>query len=344
MKNNRILLLTIFILLLLLSGCGNAVADSGHFPAGGYALLEKADTGKTVFVKKKQPKKEVQEYVVAEIAESTLPPEIIPANFLEEAYEVDGFESYDEILSKLGDGNGYAYLKLEGSDEVLMAVAEKLYEIDGGFIVATGCSIYAKKDGKAECIGNVECNDDIYPVRVKDGLLYNAGEDQINSFFLTEDGYGLMTKDTITRIRNDDGGYDYKGILREDNTFGSKVQMLQGDAYEIFDKRFAEYLSAPILNFTVIGDVVIEYKTDESLAIEDEMAADGYYRDGEEESEEETESEETETENSEAESTENDASAGENTEGENAEGENADGESAERENAEGENSEDDRER
>lgn len=330
MKRFLFLLTMLLVLLGTVSGCGNAVADSGRFPAGGYTLIKKDEAQQEkILIRRKRLKKQAEQYEIAEAGETNLEPEIIPANFLEEAYEVDGFASYDEILAKLSPGNGYAYLKLMGSDEVLMAVAEHLYETDEEFIVATSCSIYSKKNDKAECIGNITGPDEIYPIRVKDGIIYDAGDDHVESFFLTEDGYGLMTKDTISRSRNDDGVYDYMGILREDNTFGSEVTMIEGDALESFNELFDEYLSAQILNFTVVGGVVIEHRSDDREAIEDEMAADGYYI---EEDQFYEESEETEGEYSEEESSEDMNSEMENADSENADSENPDSVVADEEN------------
>lgn len=81
------------------------------------------------------------------------------------------YGSYDEIISGLPEGAGYAYIKLNGYEGDILAVCSATYEDEG-----TNCSIdatlYAENNGKAELLASVQTGGTAYPVTVEDGILY----------------------------------------------------------------------------------------------------------------------------------------------------------------------------
>ena len=107
--------------------------------------------------------------------------DFIPSSFVETNAGTDQFKSYDDIISNLKKGEGYAYIKVKGYDGDLLAITETVnakHSID--------VAIYGMKDGMAKCFGCAIGEEDKYPVAVGDGIVYVCSTDASYVVFLRE--------------------------------------------------------------------------------------------------------------------------------------------------------------
>lgn len=175
--------------------------------------------------------------------------EFMPSDFLQEREHKESFESEEEIISALQEGEGYTHLKLTGSDAEVLGITEAVAEEDGK-ITARDIAIYVNRDGKYSNAGNAFSAEDGDAIRYADGTLILLGEDSYESHFLTSDGDGLMVKDYIYRD-DSDGTETYGGFLREANDFDHDEDVPE-DGKDIFDSLMKEGEKAPYLEFTVV--------------------------------------------------------------------------------------------
>lgn len=175
--------------------------------------------------------------------------EFMPSDFLQEREHKESFESEEEVISALQEGEGYTHLKLTGSDAEVLGITEAVAEEDGK-ITARDIAIYVNRDGKYSNAGNAFSAEDGDAIRYADGILILLGEDSYESHFLTSDGDGLMVKDYIYRD-DSDGTETYGGFLREANDFDHDEDVPE-DGKDIFDSLMKEGEKAPYLEFTVV--------------------------------------------------------------------------------------------
>ena len=171
------------------------------------------------------------------------PYENVPEDFLQEQSGKTSFETYDEVIAALNKGQGYAYIKLAGSDEEVLAVTDLVFEADHS---ACEASLYGKIDGKVKGLGLVNGNGSAYPLRLDEGILYGGDNHSYFTYFLSPDG-ALMYKDSIEDGVNY-GSDEFSGFTREDNSFDS-ADFTGGQ--EEFDKLLAEREKKPLIEFTV---------------------------------------------------------------------------------------------
>ncbi len=153
------------------------------------------------------------------------------------------FQDYDDVISCLHSGQGYTKIKLVGSDEEILALAE---ELDAS--AASGeVLLYTMKDGAAYQLGYVMGEGN--PVRYGNGLLYGGNEELYQASFLTPDGAGIMMKASVYAVTND-GATVYSGFLREKNDFDDTQDFTGGK--EEFETLLKEMNSQPILTFTAM--------------------------------------------------------------------------------------------
>jgi hypothetical protein len=159
------------------------------------------------------------------------------------------FKDYDEIISCLKDGQGYAYIKLYGSDKDFLAVAETVFEADNS---APDRSLYGMRDGKPVFMGVMTGNGSAYPVRLSDdGIIYCGDNHRYDTYFLGPDGNGIMQKDYVDDGVNEGTG-KFVGFLRKSNDYDHDEEFKGGQ--EEFDALISERESVPIIVFTRVGD------------------------------------------------------------------------------------------
>ena len=167
-------------------------------------------------------------------------------DFVQEQSGKTSFDSYDDVIAALTSGQGYAYIKLMGSDEEILAVTDLVFEADKS---AYEVSIYGKLNGEVKQLGTVTGNGSSYPLRLADGVLYAGGNHSYETYFLAEDTGALMMKDYITD-GVDAGSNEFSGFTRETNSFDSDSDFTGGQ--EEFDKLLSEREEKPVIEFTVV--------------------------------------------------------------------------------------------
>lgn len=269
MKKMQIALFALLIYIACFTvGCGNAVADAAGWPKDlfTYDNAEDGDTADQLIKKRRQKKEEEQEIPVEELNIDTealekervekMLAQLEPSNFLEYEYEIAYFESFADIIDKLHPCNGFAYADIYGRDEASLIISESTYETEEGEVCATEGYIYIMRENKAICIGAVTSYDNTYPIRIEDGVLYEAGDDQVGAYYISDDGYGLMLKENYSMIMHDDGNVGYMGFSRETNSLEEATEIIESDDDEAFLELFGKYQAASLLKFTPKDGVV----------------------------------------------------------------------------------------
>ena len=172
--------------------------------------------------------------------------EEMPADFLQQQSGKTSFATYDDVIAELKSGQGYAYLKLVGSDEEVLAVTDLVFEADHS---AYEASIYGKLNGNVTQLSVVSGNGSSYPLRLEDGILYCGDNHTYETYFLAEDSGALMQKDYISD-GVDFGTNEFSGFTREKNTFEDVTDYTGGQ--EEFDKLIEERENKPIVEFTIV--------------------------------------------------------------------------------------------
>ena len=168
-----------------------------------------------------------------------------PSDFLQEQSGKTEFKDYDEIISLLKSGQGYAYLKLKGSDDDILAITEKV-EDDG---TAPTASVYGKFEGKLQELTNVGGYDADHPLRLADGILYAGDDDNYESYFISKEYGSLMMKDYVMR-GEDEGKVEYTGFLRVTNDFDHDKNFIGGE--KEFEEMVMDRDTKPAIEFTKI--------------------------------------------------------------------------------------------
>ncbi len=176
--------------------------------------------------------------------------EFMPSSFVEEKAGKGTFASYEELISLLESGQGYAYLELTGYDGKILAIAQNLYDDQEGHNASMEAYLYTEKNGEVTNAGNAFSNGTAYPIRFGGGLLYACGSHTYESNFISGETGGLMVKDYVSEDFDENGTATYTGFLRESNTFESDQDFTGGEAE--FQALFDNYLKQEVLNFTKV--------------------------------------------------------------------------------------------
>ena len=176
----------------------------------------------------------------------------MPSDFLQEREQKDCFESFDEIISLLQPGEAYAIIQMKDAKGDLLVITDGTYEDGKGNMVAMNGYVYGKTDRGITNIGNVFSSDKAYPLACDGEVLYTAGTQEYCSYFMMEDGTGLMVEDYIWES-TEDGKTSYVGFLRSEKSFDEacETQVEENDA-ESFRQRMDVYASKPVIQFIVV--------------------------------------------------------------------------------------------
>ncbi len=178
----------------------------------------------------------------------------IPSTFVEANSGKDSFESYDELISLLNKGEGYAYIKLKGYEGELLAVTDNILEDEQGNKITDSASIYGDTGEKVVNFGNVFGNGKEYPVRCDGELIYCAGEGMYESDFVTGSGDGIMVKDYIAESTDENGEIAYFGFLRDTNSFDEEKELPEDkeEAQKLYEKYIKDYYEKEALIINVV--------------------------------------------------------------------------------------------
>ncbi len=169
-------------------------------------------------------------------------------DFLQEQTGISTFKDYDDVISYLSSGEGYAYVKLDGYDDDILLITDMVFSADNS---SSQASVYALGDNGAVNIGTVFGNGSGYPLRYSDGIIYGGDNHTYESYFLSNNTgiLGIMLKDYVTDGIND-GSTEYSGFLRETNDFDHDKDFTGGE--EEFNALLEARENAPIIEFTIV--------------------------------------------------------------------------------------------
>lgn len=177
----------------------------------------------------------------------------MPGSFVEEAAGKNNFESFDELLSFLKKGQGYAYIEIEGFDGKLLAVTDATYDDTEGHQAAMDVTFYGEYDGQICFIGNAFSSGTAYPVRCDGKAIYSAGNHEFQSEIMGEDGRALIVKEYMHVDYDENGKASYSGFIREDNSYESQpVPEDPAEAEKLFGSLFEGLEDKPVIDFTVV--------------------------------------------------------------------------------------------
>lgn len=171
---------------------------------------------------------------------------IAPSDFVEEAAGKTRFESYDELISYLKPGQGYAYVKLFGSDEDLLFITDEPYDNGDGKMVAITADIHGFRNGAVEYYTVEQSLGTANPLAVADGVLYSGGHHEVNGDFVVPDGDAIMMKFTASEENG-----EYTGFFRTTNSFEESVST-EITTKEQYDELYDQFLAAEPIEFTIV--------------------------------------------------------------------------------------------
>ncbi|MCR4923997.1 MAG: hypothetical protein K5931_08345 [Lachnospiraceae bacterium] len=193
--------------------------------------------------------KDLDGFDILAVAESMFPAEEEvdgPSDFLQEQAGVTEFKDYDEIISYLQPGQGYAILDVMGSDEKVLLVTDLVFEADKS---AYDASVYIMTEGKPMQSSNVTGNGSSFPLRIdEEGIIYGGDNHNYETYVVSNVG-SLMLKDYIYD-GIETGTEEYGGYTRPGNDFDHDEEFKGGK--EEFEELLQKREGLPIIEFTVI--------------------------------------------------------------------------------------------
>ena len=183
----------------------------------------------------------------------------IPSNAMEEAVGRDEFESYDDVISCLSPGMGYAYIDVlgaEGKKENMLIIATQLYDNLDGNMVTIEAYPYIIDGDRVTCGSVITSNGTAYPIAVSDdGILYGGGNHDVQASCLNEDASlrGIMCMASISELFDEDANVSYSGFVRTKNNFDEENETWFDGTDDAYYKEYTDkFRKANIINFTVV--------------------------------------------------------------------------------------------
>lgn len=180
--------------------------------------------------------------------------EFIPNGFIEEKLQKNEFESFDEVISYLEKGQAYAYVDVLGSDNQVLLVTEGTYDnMDGNDAVAMDAYVYLQDEKGVSCGSMISSYGTAYPIALKDGLLFTAGNHNVEIDCISQDTNAVMVKEYISEDFDENGTAHYSGFVRNTNKVSEDGREIDdADSENDFHRLMQEYADAKIVQFTVV--------------------------------------------------------------------------------------------
>ena len=234
MKKRLCLVISVAMCVGLLTACGSGAEDDAAVMGISRLPLEEAKTQETATVA------DTDEYVEDDSFGYG------PCDFLQQQSGIYEFDSFDDVISHLTEGQGYAYVKLSGEDDELLAITDLVFLADNS---ASEASIYGMRDGKVINIGNVFGNGSAFPLRYQDGIIYGGDNHRYETYFISDEWQSLMMKDYISDGVTEGSG-QFVGFTRETCKYEDTVDFAGGQ--EEFDALMQDREQKPVIEFTII--------------------------------------------------------------------------------------------
>lgn len=181
--------------------------------------------------------------------------EFIPSNELESTLGRDTFESYEELISLLPSGTGYAYADVLGADEPVLLVAGGCYDNGDGNMAAIDVLPYLKQsDGSVKSGSMIVSDGTAYPIAVLDGILYHGSNhtmsgDCVNTEY---DEPGIMSMFYLYEDFDTDANVTYGGFIRSTNSLTDDGAEVAADDSKPLEEAFEAYQKASTVYFTIV--------------------------------------------------------------------------------------------
>lgn len=198
--------------------------------------------------------KENEEYIEDEAID-------IANNDIEERVGKTSFESYDEIISLLETGEGYAYINVKGHDGDVLAVTTYVYDDHLGHMVTTDCTFYTSKaDGKVCADSAISSGGTANPVAIDDeGVVYGVTHTSVIKYCYGNNSLGdncVMCLGQVYGDKLDENGMPVSviGSYRTSNSVINDDNLVDVEPSDVeyYDKMFADYINSQPINFTVV--------------------------------------------------------------------------------------------
>ena len=191
-----------------------------------------------------------------------VPADFMPSSFVEEQALKETFESFDELISYLEPGQGYAYCNIYGRDDEVLFICDESYSYEEGKMAAIDGSIYANQDGIIRNVGNVFSDGTAYPISLNsEGYIFTGGNHRMEVGCASAEYGGYMIVKTSwesfdNESSNADGNppAEYTGFVRETNSVSKDSVDIAPDDASVLHELFEEFNNdtTPIY-FTIVG-------------------------------------------------------------------------------------------
>ncbi|MBO4900648.1 MAG: hypothetical protein J5509_10210 [Lachnospiraceae bacterium] len=159
--------------------------------------------------------------------------------------DIEGKDTFTQIVDALPDGTGYTNEKV--GDEDVLLVAGMTFEAGEEYPWAIDSEIFWYDNGTPAYLGYVTSGGTAYPLMIKDGKLYTAGNHFVQKYVVT-DGKLMIMEEAIETFNTDgEATYTY-----DSDDGGDYSNMSQEDAHAAYDSLFEEYFGADIVAFNAI--------------------------------------------------------------------------------------------
>lgn len=180
----------------------------------------------------------------------------IPSNSFEEEVGRDTFDSYDEIISMLPSGMGYAYAEILGAEEpVLIVATEGMYDYENGNMAAIEATPYLKKsDGRVTSGSLLSSGGTAYPIAILDGVIYCGSNHSMSGLSISSDyeDPGIMSMFYLYEEFDTDANVTYGGFIRDTNSLMTDGEDVAEDDDKPLADSYKAYEKAEPIYFTVI--------------------------------------------------------------------------------------------
>ena len=190
---------------------------------------------------------------------------LVQSTFVEERAGKDEFDSFDEIINQLEEGEGYAYIDIAGYDGSdygqILAVTDGTYGWDDDTSAAISVCLYAAcgymeggyAGGKPVNIGDVQTGGTAYPIRLsEDGQLYVCNNRTYGILQVSDADLLYYTK-KIDITYAEDGTAAVSGFTSENGEMTTANHDIGITTEDEFYALYDGLDDIPPINFTVVG-------------------------------------------------------------------------------------------
>ena len=248
-KKSLLLILTVAASLAVLAGCGNTnTAEDGGNIAAAATEEEVVTTEVTPVAEEAEPVEVEEEETVAEAKEEAIP-DFMPSSFVEIQAMKETFDSFDELISYLEPGQGYAYCNIFGRDDEVLIICENTYEYEDGKMAAIDGSLYVNENGVIKNMGNMFSEGTAYPISLdSEGYIFTGGNHRMEVGCASAEYGGYMilksAHEEFDEQKKDADGNPvaiYSGFVRSSNTLSEDGEDIAEDDASVITGLFDEF-------------------------------------------------------------------------------------------------------